>query len=300
MKLFTKEVKIAVVAIMGIVVLFFGMNFLKGISLFSDDNTYYITFDDISGLSTSSPIYANGFKVGAVRSINYDFSKSKEIKVAVGLSKELRVPQGSRAEIASDLLGNVKVNLILADNTSAFVETGGTIPGGINAGAMAKAAQMIPQIEKMLPKIDSILANLNTITADPAITQSLHNVQYLTNDLKTTTAQLNTLMASLNKEVPDMMSRANSVLDNTNHLTSNLAAVDVAGTMQKVEQTLSNVQQFTTKLNDNSGSLGLLMNDKSLYNNLNSVMLNADSLMINLRQHPKRYVHFSLFGRKDK
>ena len=159
---------------------------------------------------------------------------------------------------------------------------------------------MIPTIEKMLPKLDSILGSLNTLLADPALAQSLHNVQTITGNLTTSTAELNKLMASLNKGVPVMMAKADGVLDNTNKLTSNLAALDIQTTMRQVDQTINNVQELTAKLNSNNGTLGLLMNDASLYNNLNSTMCSADSLLTNLRQHPKRYVHFSLFGKKDK
>ena len=296
----SKEIKIALVAIVGILVLFFGMKFLKGVQFFSNDHVYYVSFSDISGLSTSSPIYANGFKVGSVKSIDYDYDKPGEIIAAVGLDKKLQVPNGSRAEIESDLLGNVRVNLLLGEASSGIVPVGGKIPGEIYSGALNKAAQMIPQIEKILPKLDSILTNLNTLTADPAIAQSLHNVQHITNDLTTTTAQLNNLLTSLNKEVPGMITRANTVLDQSGQLATNLAAVNVEATMSKVEQTLENLHQFTDKLNNNSGSLGLLMNDKSLYNNLNSTIAHADSLMVNIREHPKRYVHFSVFGKKDK
>lgn len=296
----SKEIKIALVAIVGILVLFFGMKFLKGVQFFSNDHVYYVSFSDISGLSTSSPIYANGFKVGSVKSIDYDYDKPGEIIAAVGLDKKLQVPNGSRAEIESDLLGNVRVNLLLGEASSGIIPVGGKIPGEIYSGALNKAAQMIPQIEKILPKLDSILTNLNTLTADPAIAQSLHNVQHITNDLTTTTAQLNNLLTSLNKEVPGMITRANTVLDQSGQLATNLAAVNVEATMSKVEQTLENLHQFTDKLNNNSGSLGLLMNDKSLYNNLNSTIAHADSLMVNIREHPKRYVHFSVFGKKDK
>ena len=152
----------------------------------------------------------------------------------------------------------------------------------------------------MLPKLDSILGSLNTLLADPALAQSLHNVQTITGNLTTSTAELNKLMASLNKGVPVMMAKADGVLDNTNKLTSNLAALDIQTTMRQVDQTINNVQELTAKLNSNNGTLGLLMNDASLYNNLNSTMCSADSLLTNLRQHPKRYVHFSLFGKKDK
>lgn len=295
-----KEIKIALVAIVGILVLFFGMKFLKGVQLFSNDHVYYVTFSDISGLAASSPIYANGFKVGTVKSIEYDYSKPGAIVATVGLDKKLQVPNGSRAEIESDLLGNVKLNLLLGDPSAGMIPVGGKISGSIYAGALGKAAEMIPQIEKMLPKLDSILANLNTLTADPAIAKSLHNVEHITNDLTTTTTQLNTLMASLNKEVPGMITRANNVLDQSGQLASNLSAVNVEETMAKVSETLENLRRFTDKLNANDGSLGLLLNDKKLYQNLNSTIAHADSLLINLREHPKRYVHFSVFGKKDK
>lgn len=300
MKYFTKEVKIALVAIAGVVVLFFGMNFLKGLNIFSSEDNYYVQFSDITGLSSSSPVYADGFKVGVVKEIIYDYTHTEGSKVLIGVDKQLRIPQGSSAEIVSDMLGNVKVNLLLANNPREKVAPGGLIKGMINDGAMGKLQDMVPAVEKMLPKLDSIMTSLNAILADPAIRQSLHNVQTITDNLTTSTAQLNTLMAGLNKNVPGMMAKANNVLDNTETLTANLAAVDVASTMRQVDKTIANVQQLTAKLNSKEGTLGLLMNDTQLYDNLNSTMRNADSLVIDLRQHPKRYVHFSVFGRKDK
>lgn len=300
MKYFTKEVKIALVAIAGVVVLFFGMNFLKGLNIFSSEDNYYVQFSDITGLSSSSPVYADGFKVGVVKDIIYDYTHTEGSKVLIGVDKQLRIPQGSSAEIVSDMLGNVKVNLLLANNPREKVAPGGLIKGMINDGAMGKLQDMVPAVEKMLPKLDSIMTSLNAILADPAIRQSLHNVQAITDNLTTSTAQLNTLMAGLNKNVPGMMAKANNVLDNTETLTANLAAVDVASTMRQVDQTIANVQQLTAKLNSKEGTLGMLMNDTQLYDNLNSTMRNADSLVIDLRQHPKRYVHFSVFGRKDK
>ena len=300
MKAFTKEVKIAIVAIVGVIILFFGMNFLKGLNLFSSTDDYYIEFKNISGLSSSSPIYADGYQVGTVKNIIYDYSGEHPTRVLVGLDKAMRIPVGSSAEIESDMMGNVKVNLLLANNPRERVMPGGTIIGDVNAGALGKAAEMIPTIEKMLPKIDSILASVNMLLADPALAQSLHNVQTITSNLTTSSAELNTLMKQLNHGVPVMMAKANGVLDNTNRLTGNLAALDIESTKRQVDQTISNVQELTAKLNSNNGTLGLLMNDASLYNNLNSTMQSADSLLVNLRQHPKRYVHFSLFGKKDK
>lgn len=296
----TKEIKIALVAIVGILVMYFGINFLKGMNLFSTNNAYYMTFDDIQGLGASTPIYADGYKVGTVDGLEYDYKENGPIKVKVDINKDLRIPQGSKAEIVKDLMGNLQVNLLLANNPRERVEPGGIIPGAVNGGMMDKAANLVPVVEKMLPKLDSILTSVNALLADPALAASLHNVETITSNLTVSTRELNTLMAGLNKQVPGMVRKANGVLDNTNRLTANLACLDVQGTLNKVNQTLESAHQFTEKLNSNQGSLGLLMNDTKLYDNLTSTMSHADSLVIDLKAHPKRYVHFSVFGRKDK
>lgn len=296
----TKEIKIALVAIVGILIMYFGINFLKGINLFTTNNYYYMTFDDIQGLGASTPIYADGYKVGTVDAVDFDYAQSGPIKVKANIDENLRIPKGSQAEIVKDLMGNLQVNILLANNPRERVEPGGIIPGAVNDGALGKVSAMIPQIEKMLPKLDSILGSLNALLAAPALAASLHNIQTITGNLTVSTQELNTLMGGLNKQVPGMINRANGVLDNTNKLTNNLASLDVQGTLERVNKTLESTQQFTEKLNNNKGTLGLLMNDPQLYNNLNATMRDADSLVVNLKQHPKRYVHFSLFGKKDK
>lgn len=296
----TKEIKIALVAIVGILIMYFGINFLKGMNLFSTNNAYYMTFDDIQGLGASTPIYADGYKVGIVDGLEYDYKENGPIKVKVDIIKDLRIPQGSKAEIVKDLMGNLQVNLLLANNPRERVEPGGIIPGAVNGGMMDKAANLVPVVEKMLPKLDSILTSVNALLADPALAASLHNVETITSNLTVSIRELNMLMAGLNKQVPGMVRKANGVLDNTNRLTANLASLDVQGTLNKVNQTLESAHQFTEKLNSNQGSLGLLMNDTKLYDNLTSTMSHADSLVIDLKAHPKRYVHFSVFGRKDK
>lgn len=300
MKALTKEVKIALVTIVGVVILFFGMNFLKGLNLFSSTDDYFIEFKDISGLSSSSPIYADGYQVGTVKDVIYDYTNTNPTRVVVAIDKAMRIPEGSSAEIVSDMMGNVKVNLLLANNPRSRIMPGQTIRGDVNNGAMGQLSAMIPAVEAMLPKLDSILASVNALLADPALAQTLHNVETVTQNLTTSSAELNKLMATMNHGVPTMMTKANRVLDNADVLTANLASLDLASTKQQVDNTIASVQQLTNRLNSNDGTLGLLMNDPSLYNNLTSTMRDADSLLVNLRQHPKRYVHFSLFGKKDK
>ncbi len=307
MKFFTKEVKIAVVAIVGIVVLFFGLHFLKGMPIFSTDNVYYAMFKNIDGLSASNPIYADGYKVGTVKSIIYDYQKSGNVLVEFQVDDDLRVPKGSSAEIDSDIMGNIKMNILLANNPRERVEPGDTIQGNLNVGVMGAVQQLVPTIAALLPKVDSILTSVNTLLADPALKTSLHNIETMSTNLAATSADLNKLVAQANSKVPGLltkadyaMGKAGSTFENTDKLTANLARLDLAQTMAKVDRTLDNVESVTRQLKSPHGTLGLLMNDKDLYHNLNNTMKSADSLLIDLKAHPKRYVHFSLFGKKDK
>lgn len=292
-----KEIKIALVAIAGIVILFFGMNFLKGMSMFTEKNTYFATFDDISGLSASAPIFANGYQVGIVKDILFDYTGEKGIVVLFSLDDKMRLPAGTTATIASDFMGNVKMNLVInaADAPKTFLNQGDTIRGAVSDGLMSRAAAIIPQVEQMLPKIDSILMNLNALSGDPALARSLHNVETITADLTTSTRQLNTLMNSLNQQVPALTAKADGVLDNAQQLTKNLAELDVNATMQRVDQTIANVQAITQQLNNPDGTVGLLMRDPTLYNRLNETMKSAEQLLNDIREHPKRYINVSVF-----
>lgn len=299
-KIFTKEVKIAIVAIVALVALYFGMNFLKGLSVFSDTSTYKMTFSNLKGLSRSTPIYADGYKVGTVTDIIYDYKTNGNITVEAEIDPELRIPAGSTASIESDIMGNIKVTLLLANNMRECIEPGGIIPGATENSTMAQMQAMIPAVQAMLPKLDSIMISLNKLLADPAIATTLHNAATVSANLTTTTTELNTLLATLNNNVPGVMEKANNTLANTETLTANLNKLDIEGTMAKVNNTLNNVERITTAINNREGTLGLLIYDKGLYNHLNTTLSDADSLVVDLKAHPKRYVHFSVFGRKDK
>lgn len=308
MKFFTKEVKIALTAIVAAALLFFIINFFKGINLFSPTNHYVVRFDNVAGLTVSAPVYANGYPVGTVRSISYDYASRDRVMVDVELDDEMRIPAGTRAELASQMLGGVTMSLILGPNPADVLSPGDTVEGGVHQGAIEKLEAMMPVIETMVPKIDSILTNINRLTGDPALAATLQNAAALTADLRTTTRQLNTLMEN---DVPQLTAHLNQIGTNVETLSGNLAQVDVKGTVDNVNATLRDAQGFVQTMNSltqnldskmraDDNSLGLLLSDRQLYDNLNSTVRSADSLLIDLRQHPKRYVHFSLFGRKDK
>lgn len=324
-KTFTPEVKIALVAVLGIIIMFFGMKFLKGLNLFSSDVAYTMQFDQVNGLSPATPIFANGYKVGAVKDIIYDFDNpQKGITVSANIDKSMRIPEDTRAEIVSNLMGDVQVNLILG-NSAQYLPEGSVISGALNNGAMGEIKAFIPQVQKMIPKLDSILMNVNNLLSDPAMASTLHNANKISADLTTSSKQLNTLLYQLNSTLPTMAGKTNLLLDNANGvmvgakagmadarsavqgantlmatLNNKVEALEVQATVNKLNAALENVNELTAKLNSNKGTAGLLLNDPTLYNNLNNVIRNVDSLVVNLKAHPKRYVHFSLFGKKDK
>lgn len=297
MKYITKEVKIGVAAIVALCILVYGINYLKGIHLFKPASYFYVQFQNINGLTKSSPVYADGYPVGIVRALYYDYEHPGNVIAEIDVDPDLRIPKGSHAELAAEMLGGVRMNLLLANNPRERHEIGDTIPGNLNNGMMEKLGNMVPQIENMLPKLDSILASLNTLLANQAIPATLNNVQSLTASLATTSHQLENLMSN---DIPQLTSKLNTLGDNFITMSNNLKQIDYAASMQRIDSTLANVKKLTDKLNSKDNTIGLLFNDPTLYNNLSTTTANAASLLEDLKNHPKRYVHFSLFGKKDK
>ncbi len=224
MKYITKEVRIGIAGIAALCILVYGINYLKGIHMFKPSSYFYVKFHNVNGLTKSSPVFADGFRVGIVRDLYYDYTQPGKVVAEIDVNTDLRIPKGSTAELA-------------------------------------------------------------------------HNVQNLTANLAVTSGQLQTLM---NKDIPQLTGKLNTIGDNFVLISNNLKEIDYATAMQSIDSTLANVKMLTDKLNRKDNTVGLLLNDPSLYNNLNATTANAASLLEDLKSHPKRYVHFSLFGKKDK
>lgn len=246
MKYITKEVRIGIAGIAALCILVYGINYLKGIHMFKPSCYFYVKFHNVNGLTKSSPVFADGFRVGIVRDLYYDYTQPGKVVAEIDVNTDLRIPKGSTAELATEMLGGVKMNLLLANNPREKYQVGDTIPGTLNNGMMEKVATMMPQLEKMLPKLDSILGSLNTVLADPAIPATLHNVQNLTANLAVTSGQLQTLM---NKDIPQLTGKLNTIGDNFVLISNNLKEIDYATAMQSIDSTLANVKMLTDKLN---------------------------------------------------
>jgi phospholipid/cholesterol/gamma-HCH transport system substrate-binding protein len=299
-KFFSREVKIALTAVVAIVFLFFGLNFLKGMSLFDNNVEYKMAFSDLKGLMRNTSIYANGYKVGTVKEIIFDFEKQGPIEVECEIDPRLYIPYGTKAKIETDLMGNIKVSLLLGKQGAQRLKPGDVIEGVDEKGAMDQVAEMMPNVQAIIPKVDSIMTSINMILSNPALASLLTNMDGMSANLKETTYELNGLMKELHYAMPGMMKHANNTLAHTEKLSKNLSDIDVNGMMAKIDHTLSNVESMTTALNSKEGTVGLLLHDAAAYNHLSSTLSHVDSLMIDLKAHPMRYVHFSIFGRKEK
>ena len=308
MKIFTREVKIALSAIVAIVLIYLLINFMKGVNVFKSSNTYYVRFDNIAGLAVSNAVYANGYPVGIVRGIQYDYGNHERVVVAIELDKEMHMARGTKAELVTSLMGGVTMSLILGPNPTDNLAQGDTISGGLHEGAVEKVEALMPTIMDMLPKLDSIVTNMARLSADPALAQTLRNTAEITNNLRRTSAKLD---AMVGRDLPQMMQNLNMLCSNVERLSNNLAAINLQETMNEVNASLAEVKRFSAninamtndlnaKLNSRDNTFGLLLNDRKLYDNLNHTVSSADSLLINVKAHPKRYVHFSIFGKKDK
>jgi phospholipid/cholesterol/gamma-HCH transport system substrate-binding protein len=251
---------------------------------------------NVSELQNSCPVYVDGFKVGIVRDINYDFEDTGNIIVQISLDKKMRVQTGSHVEIKVGLTSGAYLNLILNKYVSSYYQVGDTIDGVSEKGIMDKVSDdLLPQIETLLPRLDTILQGIQFLVNHPALSKSFEQIETTTSNLEESTRLLNKL---LSKDIPPILANLNQVSSDFTILSSQFKQMDLNATQRYLDNTLQSIEQMTLQLNSKDNSLGLLLNDRSIYDRLDSTFLNASDLLLDLRLNPKRYVHFSLFGKK--
>ncbi|MGM9804733.1 MAG: MlaD family protein [Muribaculaceae bacterium] len=295
---FTRESLIAITVIISLCILYFGIEYLKGINLFKPANFYYAKFEKVDGLAVSAPITINGFQVGQVREINYDY-ESNDISVLLSLNKNLRIPKNSNVKLSVDMLGTAQLVMSLSDSKE-YYEVGDEIPSGTIPGLMdALGKSVMPSLDTMLPKIDSILTSINAILANPALNNSVTRLDGITANLQSSSDELSKLMSG---NVPSIMNNVNGITANLNatsaninELSAGLKELPLDEMVQNANSTMANLKLLSDNLNNNNSSLGLLMNDPSLYQHLDNAIASLDTLLTDLQKNPKRYVTFKVF-----
>lgn len=290
-----RELWIGLLGILALAMIYMLINFFKGVSIFNEGDKYYARFHDIGEIVKSSPVYINGYKVGNVSDITYDFKEVNNVYIEMSLDKRLQIPQGSYAMIVNKTLGSSTINLVMSQN-EVFLQPGDTLYGTLNAGAIHEAGKMLPQITSLLPKVDSILVSLNNVLSNPALNNSVNNIEQLTIQMNRTTALLNNI---LSEDIPQATGKLIEIEDDLLQVSSQLSEVDYTKLMNSLEASISNIQQITASLNNGEGTAGMLLKDSTLYTRLNETCEAATMLLEDLRENPKKYVHFSVFGRKQ-
>ncbi|MEZ3522532.1 MlaD family protein [Muribaculum sp. NM65_B17] len=293
MKRYSRELIIGVSVLIALLVLFFGIDYLKGINVFKAANYYYVSYTNVNGLTVSSPVTINGFKVGQVRDINYEYDNPGHVLVELSLDKKLKVPSGSKAIIKSDLLGTASVELQFSTSADSH-DVGDKLIGEAMPSMLDNvASELMPTVSSIFPKVDSLLTSVNRLVSDSALLSSVKRLDKITANLEATTVNLNRTLATM----PKVMTTVDGVALNLDTITANLALVSQELKEMPIESTLQNVHDITAdmkvlagKLNSTDNSLGLLLNDRGLYDHLNGAAGGLDSLLFDVKKNPKRYI----------
>lgn len=304
-KIFSKELVIGLCVIVALAILFFGINYLKGINLFKPANFYYVNYDNIAGLDNAAPVTIDGYKVGQVREIEFNYDNPGKIKVTLALNENLKVPEDSYAVIEQGLLNGASIVIRLGKSRN-MIPLGGEIKGDVAKGMMDAVTQdIMPQVNDILPSVNALLVNLNqtagnlnALSSHPALAASIARLSAITANITDLTASLNQSLGSgvpaLMHNTQDITAKLDSVAADLAVLSSELKSLPISDTMDDVKATTSNLRQMSEEINNPDGTLGLLLRDPQLYNQLNQVSADIDSLIVDIKKNPKRYISIKL------
>lgn len=316
----SNETKVGILTVLGITLLVLGFNLLKGKSLFSHNKTIYAVYKQVNGLQPANAVQVNGLVVGSVTNLEVMGKDASRILVTITITKKIDLPRNSVARISSDLLGTKTVQLDLG-NASEYLKSGDTlyaaVDGSITDAVKEQLSPLVKKLEGTLSNIDSVLISVNGIldtTAKGNLQEAIRGLNVTMRNFSHTSASLNNMMdpdkgtvsktfnnlASISGNLKDNNAKITGILDNAQKATDALAKGNIDKTLQQLQQTVNNLNQTIGKLNTTDGTAGMLLNDKKVYNNLQYSLGNLNKLLEDLRVNPKRYVHFSLFGKKDK
>ncbi len=291
----SKEVKIGMAFVIAIFILYYGISFLKGINLFRPSNSYMVVFDDVAGLTQATPVTLNGYPIGLVSSMELDTKNGNRIITYLDMNKGVQLPKGSKMILDVSMLGSATIIVEESDNKTEFISPSDTIIGIRNKGMLDAAGGMIPQIQNLMPKIDSILTGINVLVNNPALSQSLSDVNQITGDLAKTTKQLNVMMAALNKDVPKITGNLSQASTDFATMSKQFNQIDLASTYKSVDATVKSLENLSAKMNSKEGSIGLLLNDRQLYDSIVNTMSNASLLLKDVKENPSRYINVKVF-----
>jgi phospholipid/cholesterol/gamma-HCH transport system substrate-binding protein len=313
MKKISNEVKLGAIALVTIIVFIWLYNFLKGKNLLSNKAHYYAVYNQINGLAGSSPVEINGYKVGVVQSINFLKDGSGRLLVKMSVGKGFTLPEKTVAEVTTaTLIAGMKIRLVFGSGPGIY-KNGDTIPGRLAESIITKFEnELVPLKEKvtgMINVLDTVLTGINDIMNPEFrknIRNSMANLNHTTKNidevLGSKEAELKSMIADLSKfskMLSDNSNKLGNTINNLQTISDTLAAANIYATILKLKATLEKTSELMDGMNKGKGTAGQLFTNDSLYKNMNNSISNLDLLLKDLKANPNRYVHFSLFGKKN-
>lgn len=302
---YAREIKVGILAVVCIFLLFFGFNYLKGVNIFSSIHSFHGVYTNIHGLELQAPVYIRGYKVGQVDNIDYDFTRDSSFTVDISIKRNINLPEGTRMALVSDgIMGGMAIELLLpatevaSKEDIAYLPTGATIPTTVVPGLLDGLQESVIQpLSNTLASLDTILGQLETQLDNNHIESILSNADLAVADLQTSSQQLKQMMSH---QVPSVVTKLDTTMSDLQQVVTDVKAANIKATVARVDTALDNVNYLIADFRSPNGTVGMLLNDKGLYNHIDSAVVSVDSLLVDLKANPKRYVHFSLFGAREK
>lgn len=322
MKGVSKEFKIGVIVLTSIALLVFGIQYLKGLSLFLNQRSFYAMYDNVDGLGPSNPVILNGFKIGQVKKVGFHPKGDGSLVVEFNIDKEeLSIPENSTALIfSSDLFGSKAIELLLGDSQTQAVD-GDTLISDVQVGlADAVRYELVPlkkKTDQLIEGVDMILENIQAVFEDDAtkglpqsfesLQRTLYNLeqssQRLDRTIAANTSKINSIFESVDSIAMNLQansSRITNIIENLDQVSDSLAKVNFVSTFSKADQALGEFNEIMEKINTGEGTLSMLINSDSLHTSLLETNKEVQFLIDDLYMNPWKYVHVSIFGKKPK
>ena len=306
---FTKEIKVGFLAVLGIMMSVFSYNYLKGINLFDKNRKFTVKYEKVDGLSVSNPVTMNGFKIGKVQKINFNSKNTRELLVDIIVDNDVIFSKTSLAELYETGLIGGKAIAIIPDykNDSTIAIDGDYLKGVIKPGLTELVNQILPQvqlqIEAVMKNAEIVLQNINTLFDDETkkeLKSSIEDFSNLTSSLSETSDEISELIANNSENLTNSLSDFRSASNNIKSITDSLNSDDIKSITTNLNSLVNNLNSITISLKNSEGTAGKLINDKSIYDNLENASNQLNRLIEDIKLNPNRYINFSVFGKKNK
>lgn len=304
----SKEIKTAILVISGIVLFIFLFNYLKGNNLLDSSRTFYVVYDNVEGMASSTPVTINGLSVGKVQNISFNEDGSGRLTVKILIDSDFEFSKNSKAELyETGLLGGKAIAIIPAFDNAENAKKGDYLEGIVKAGLTELVNQRLTplqeKIETMMVSADSLLNNINSVfdvQTKANLKKSIAELALTIESFKNTSISVNSLIADNQEKLSNTLSNVENISSNLSKITDSIANANLGETIKSLKLTISNFDKILSSIENGEGTLGKLLKDEELYNNLKGASKEMEELLEDMKLNPKRYVHFSLFGKKAK